>query len=73
MRCNGGEEDFTDNIMEYLVSGVTSTSLQSGGERGDIAEELGLMISWLASSRFNIVILVVLLNIYVTWGEWGEG
>ena len=42
MRCDGGEEDLTDNIMEYLVSGVTPTSLQSG--RGEIAEELGLMV-----------------------------
>ena len=42
VRCDGGEEDLTDNIMEYLVSGVTPTSLQSG--RGEIAEELGLMV-----------------------------
>ena len=42
MKTNGGEEDLTDNIMEYLVSGVTPTSLQSG--RGEIAEELGLMV-----------------------------
>ena len=63
MRCDGGEEDLSYNIMEYLVCGVTPTSLQSG--RGGIAEELGLMVEWLASSHFSIVILVALLNIYV--------
>ena len=72
MRCDGGEEDLTDNIMEYLVCGVTPTSLQSG--RGEIAEELVLMVEWLASSHFSIVILVALLNIYVDLGGGrGEG
>ena len=42
MRCDGGEEDLTDNIMKYLVCGVTPTSLLSG--RAEIAEELGSMV-----------------------------